>query len=137
MPRIKGQVRYEHIHRYAVCQGIVKDKTVLDIACGEGYGSAILGRTAKQVTGVDIDEQSVAHARDKYSHIGNLRYIQGSVDAIPLATDSVDVVVSFETIEHVAGHEEMLAELKRVLKADGVLVISTPDKAAYAAVSAN
>jgi len=135
LPAVSGQVRYEHFHRYAMCLNHVKGKKVLDIACGEGYGSAILAGSAASVVGVDVSEDAVKHAKDKYARVDNLSFQQGSVDQIPVKTDSIDVVVSFETIEHVDCHQEMLSEIKRVLKSDGILIISTPDKDAYAAVS--
>ena len=58
-------------------------------------------------------------------------FLEGSATRIPLEDASVDVVVSFETIEHLAEHEEMLAEIRRVLRQDGVLLISSPNKAIY------
>ena len=66
VPEIEGQIRYEHLHRYALCLQLVAGKTVLDIASGEGYGSALLASVAKSVTGVDIDAQTVEHARHLY-----------------------------------------------------------------------
>ena len=135
LPSVGGQIRYEHVHRYAICADLCADRRVLDIACGEGYGSAYLSNFASSVVGVDVDKLSVNHASAKYAHLKNIEFRLGSVDAIPLADDSVDVVVSFETIEHVSCHQEMLAEIKRVLKDDGVLIISTPDKEVYSEVS--
>ena len=85
---------------------------------------------AESVKGVDISEEAVAHARQKYSK-PNLEYSQGSADAVPLGDASVDVVVSFETIEHHDRHAEMMSEVKRVLRPGGVLVISSPDKLNY------
>ena len=67
MPGIEGaQTSYEHLHRYALASSIVKDKVVLDLACGEGYGPFILSQNAKSVTAVDIDEESVNIAKRKY-----------------------------------------------------------------------
>lgn len=120
----------EHLHRYALASLFCKGKRVLDIASGEGYGSNILSQYAVHVTGVDIDKDAVKHAADKYSK-GNLVFKNGSTDSIPLETASVDVVVSFETIEHHDKHDEMIREIKRVLKSDGFLIISTPDKKYY------
>lgn len=120
----------DHLHRYAVALNYVEGKTVLDIASGEGYGSNLLSKSAKFVYGVDIDEVSVREAQEKY-HATNLEYRVGSTDAIPLEAGSVDVVISFETIEHHDRHDQMLLEIKRVLKPEGVLIISTPDKYFY------
>jgi SAM-dependent methyltransferase len=117
----------EHLHRYALATRYCKNKIVLDIACGEGYGSHILSQHAAIVTGVDIDGQAIKHAKAKYPG-ENLCFMQGSTDQIPLEDATVDVVVSFETIEHHDRHNEMMREIKRVLKTDGLLIISTPDK---------
>lgn len=135
LPSVSGQIRYEHLHRYAACVELVSGKRVLDIACGEGYGSEILSVNAHEVVGVDVDPTAIRHASKKYADLGNTRFLEGSVDNIPLDTGSVDVAISFETIEHVECHEEMLQEIKRVLTAEGLLIISTPDKATYARFS--
>ena len=126
-----GEIRHEHLHRYAWCAPVVLGKDVLDIASGEGYGSAILARTARKVTGVDISDEAVAHAKAAYADTPNLDYIQGDAANIPLPENSVDVVVSFETIEHHDKHDEMIAEIRRVLRPDGVLIISSPNRVVY------
>ena len=120
----------EHLHRYGMALDFCRGRRVLDIASGEGYGSNLLAGVAESVKGVDISDETIAHARRKYRR-PNLEYLHGSADAIPLADASVDTVVSFETIEHHDRHAEMFAELKRVLRPGGVLVISSPDKLNY------
>lgn len=119
-----------HLHRYALALEISKNKIVLDIASGEGYGSNILSSEAKYVYGVDIDEETIQNAKDKYKK-DNLEFLVGSTSAIPLENKSVDVVVSFETLEHHDQHDEMMSEIIRVLKPEGILLISTPDKHYY------
>lgn len=121
----------EHLHRYAIAQKITKNKVVLDIASGEGYGSFLLSKEATKVYGVDIDEKSINHAKVKYASSINIEFNLGSTDAIPLEDGSVDVVVSFETIEHHDKHDLMMKEISRVLKKDGVLLISSPEKSIY------
>jgi ubiquinone/menaquinone biosynthesis C-methylase UbiE len=105
-------------------------KTVLDIACGEGYGTNLLSKFAKTIAGVDIDKQTVVEAKLKYS-AENIQFAQGDTSNIPFPDSTFDVVVSFETIEHHDKHDEMITEIKRVLKPDGVFIISTPDKYVY------
>lgn len=130
VPGITGNIFLEHLHRYVLAARIVAGKDVLDIASGEGFGSSLLAQDARSVVGVDISQDAVRHAKNKYRN-PRLRFEAGSVTAIPLPDASVDVVISFETIEHIADHEVMLAEFKRVLRPGGVLMISTPDKAIY------
>jgi SAM-dependent methyltransferase len=127
---MQGRIVLEHLHRYIFASQLVQDKVVLDIASGEGYGSFYLAKFARRVIGVDIAEEAVDHARAKYVR-DNLVYQPGSCTAIPLADGAVDVIVSFETIEHHAEHEAMMRELKRVLRPGGLVVISSPDRLEY------
>jgi 2-polyprenyl-3-methyl-5-hydroxy-6-metoxy-1,4-benzoquinol methylase len=120
----------EHLHRYAIANNFIEDKIVLDIASGEGYGSNIMSKKAAYVYGVDIDIMAVQGAKLKYKK-ENLEFLTGSTSQIPLGDNSIDVVVSFETIEHHEHHDEMMYEIKRVLKPNGILIISTPDKLFY------
>jgi SAM-dependent methyltransferase len=119
---------WEHVYRYAFASHFVKGKRVLDIACGEGYGAAALQQAgAAPAIGVDISEAVCLHARDKYQ----IDARPGTAEQIPLADNSVDVVVSFETIEHVANPDHFLDECRRVLTPGGRLIISTPNKGVY------
>jgi ubiquinone/menaquinone biosynthesis C-methylase UbiE len=120
----------EHLHRYALVKELAAGKCVLDIASGEGYGSNLLADAALSVVGIDISKEAVDHAREKYKK-QNLRYEYGSATQMNVPDSSVDVLVSFETIEHHDQHEEMMLEIKRVLKDDGIVVISSPDKRTY------
>jgi SAM-dependent methyltransferase len=120
----------EHLHRYAIAMEYVKDKVVLDIACGEGYGSNLLSKNAREVTGIDMDSKTINQASKKYSK-NNLKFIQGKVEDIPVAENSFDVVVSFETLEHTKEHKKIFQEIKRVLKPGGLVIISTPEKKYY------
>lgn len=133
---IYGDVVVEHLHRYAMAEMFVKDKIVLDIASGEGYGSSILSKTARQVIGVDIDKNAIENANHKYK-ADNLKYLHGSADKMPIDDSSIDVLVSFETIEHHDKHDEMFKEIKRVLKPNGILIMSSPDKKFYQSIQKN
>ena len=130
LPSVGGSIELEHMHRYLFASEYVKGKVVLDIACGEGYGCNVLGRVAKRVYGVDIDEAAIVHAVNCYP-ASNLEFRRGDCKSIPLDDNSVDVIVSFETIEHHDHHQQMLAEFKRVMRADAILIISSPDKLEY------
>lgn len=131
LPTEQGAIRHEHLHRYAWCAALCTDKDVLDIACGEGYGSALLAGSARSVIGVDVAAEAVEHARLAYVATPRLQFKLGDAAEIPLADTSVDVVVSFETIEHHDRHLEMLSEIRRVLRPDGILVISSPNRPVY------
>jgi len=133
VPGIAGEIAHEHWHRYAFARRFIAGKRVLDVACGEGYGSALLAEVAEHVVGVDIDPGAIAHARAKYASRGNVRFEHGSATALPLAERSVDIVVSFETIEHLDNDKQprMLLECARVLKPSGVLVLSAPNRLEY------
>jgi SAM-dependent methyltransferase len=130
MPEVGGNIFLEHMHRYRMALQYVAGKDVLDIASGEGFGSNLLATVAARVVGVDISSSAVNHARDHYKR-DNLQFMVGSVTEIPLSAASVDVVVSFETIEHIDAHTAMLDEVRRVLRPGGVFIVSTPDKATY------
>ena len=125
-----GQIEYEHLHRYLFARYLCRGMDVLDIASGEGYGAALISQTARSVVGVEIDEASVQHATRAYAR-SNLSFLTGDARAIPLPDASVDVVVSFETLEHFFEHAAFMAEVRRVLRADGRLIISSPDRDVY------
>jgi SAM-dependent methyltransferase len=129
IPELSGGFTFwEHVYRYAFASRFVKGKRVLDIACGEGYGAAALQRAgAAHVIGVDVSEAACAHARQKYG----IDARQGTADNIPVPDKSVDVLISFETIEHVPDPLRFLDECLRVLVTGGRLVISTPNKGIY------
>ncbi len=130
IPTEQGRIRLEHYHRYAMVLDLVEGKAVLDIACGEGYGSVFMADVAHTVVGVDISEEAIRHASSLYERL-NLKFCQGSATNLEFQDDSFDLVVSFETIEHLAEQEQMLAEIRRVLRPNGVLVISSPNRPIY------
>ena len=131
VPAEQGEIRLEHFHRYATVLGIVAGKDVLDVACGEGYGSRLISGVARATTGVDLSAEAIEHARRTYADSPDLTFVQGSATALPLQDASFDVVVSFETIEHLEGQREMLAEIRRVLRPRGVLILSSPNRPVY------
>lgn len=127
------EMSYEHWHRYLFASQWAAGRTVLDIACGEGYGTSILADTAKNVVGIDNDGDVIQKATDKYGR-ANLRFITGRAGEVPIEENSIaDVIVSFETLEHLDETEQIsfLSEIGRLLTDDGLLIISTPDKDRY------
>lgn len=124
-------VFFEHISRYFFASQVARGKTVLDIACGVGYGAYYIAKQgAKEVVGVDVDAKTIAYAKERYKK-KNLKFNKGSAEEIPLNNSSIDIIVSFETIEHVADYKKFLKETKRVLKKDGVAIFSTPNKEVF------
>lgn len=123
----KGSLLYgEHLTRYIATQKIVRGKTVLDIASGSGYGTKIIASQAKKVYGVDLSKKAIQYASKNFS-AKNIEYLQGSGVDNPLKDNSVDVVTTFETIEHIEDYKKFMQEIKRVLKPDGLAIISTPN----------
>lgn len=133
--KVFGEIEVEHKQRYHAILDFVKNKKVLDAACGEGYGTNLIAQHAEYVSGIDISEDSISWAREAYQ-ANNIEFHVSDIQTLPLAENSVDVVVSFETIEHVdlEAQERFLEEIKRVLKPDGILIMSTPDKRLYSDV---
>lgn len=116
----------DHISRYEYARRYVAEKTVLDIACGTGYGSRelCLG-AARRVVGVDISDEAIDYACMQYR---NIEFRVGDISKIDFPENSFDVITCFETIEHVEDHKVSLKELKRVLRLNGVLLISSPNR---------
>lgn len=117
-----------HYARYTFASKFCKQKVVLDVACGVGYGSYHLIKTgARRVSGVDISKDAIAYAKTHYAD-PKVGFIVGDATKLPFPDKSFDVIVSFETIEHVREYEKYLAECKRVLKEGGVFICSSPNK---------
>ena len=127
---ISGQVEIEHLHRYLLARELCRGCDVLDVASGEGYGSALIAQTAKSVVGVEISDNAVTHAVSSYPR-SNLRFLQGDARQLPLGPSSVDIVVSFETLEHFFEHERFVEEVRRVLRPGGRLILSSPERDVY------
>jgi GT2 family glycosyltransferase/SAM-dependent methyltransferase/glycosyltransferase involved in cell wall biosynthesis len=122
------EVELEHVHRYRAAAAICYRKRVLDAASGEGYGTAMLAASGAQVVGLELDKMTVEAARLRYP---GLDFRQGDVTRLPFDDAEFDVITSFETLEHVPDPHTALDEFRRVLKPDGVLVISTPERGVY------
>ncbi|MDF2594674.1 MAG: hypothetical protein K0R69_1015 [Clostridia bacterium] len=118
----------EHMVRYELASSFVKEKKVLDAACGTGYGTKMLKCAgAEHVTGIDISQESIDNALLTYQE-DHIEFIQGDVYHLPFSGEVFDVIVSFETIEHIASGEALLKEAARILKIGGTLIISTPNR---------
>jgi SAM-dependent methyltransferase len=116
----------QHEERYVFAAQYVVGKDVLDVACGTGVGTSFLHRMgARKVWGLDIDSNAVAFARSRYV---DCDFAQGDATDIFLPDCSVDVVVSFETLEHLRNQQKFLLECHRVLRTRGILICSTPNE---------
>ncbi len=123
-------INYEHLHRYRAARELVRGRRVLDLASGEGYGSALLAETAARVTGLELDAEAVTHATSAYP-IARLSFLLGSITEMPFGAGSFDLAVCFEALEHVAEHDRLCAEAARVLVPGGSFVVSTPNRDVY------
>ena len=121
-----SRIQKDHLSRYEFVKKYVKGGVVLDLACGTGYGSRMIQDfSAKRTYGMDISEEAIAYAKNNYED-GELKFILGSVDKLPFEDSFFDVIVSFETIEHLDSKKRdcFLKELHRVLKKDGFFILS-------------
>jgi len=125
-----GEVKHEHYHRYFFALQFCDKKEVLDVASGEGYGTALLGIVAQRVLGVDLSPEAVTRASRNYRS-QRVSFTVCDYAAMPVSDASMDVVVSFEALEHVADQQKFFCEIKRILRPDGLLVISTPNAKVY------
>lgn len=108
----------EHLARYRFAREQARGR-VLDVACGAGYGTALLG-----ATGADLSLAALRTARKRYP----APYAAADAARLPFRRDAFDAVVSFETIEHLPDAPRFVAECARVLKPHGLLIVSTPNR---------
>jgi SAM-dependent methyltransferase len=115
-----------HLKRYVFAEPWCRDKDVLDLACGVGYGTAYLAGVARRVVGVDVSEDAIDYARGRYD-APNVEYAVADAAALPFEAASFDTVCSFETLEHLPDRNAYLAEVVRVLRPGGAYLVSTPN----------
>jgi len=123
-----AKIEAEHLSRYEFASRFLEGKNVIDIGCGAGYGSYMLLGAAQEVTGIDVDEEAVAHAKINYE-ADNLHFTLADVAAIPFPDNSFDAAVCFEVIEHIENPLDFLKEASRIIRPDGTFIISTPNGA--------
>lgn len=125
-----------HHARYRLAAQFVAGKRVLDAGCGTGRGAVILsGAGAHEFVGVDIAPEAISTAMERYGSVAS--FTLGDLTALPFDSESFDVVVSFETIQHVADPVRALEELRRVVRPDGIVVVSAINGGAAAATNAH
>jgi SAM-dependent methyltransferase len=114
-----------HLRRYEFALPWCAGKEVLDAACGVGYGAAVLARAARRVVGVDLDEEALEYARQRYA-APNVEFVRMDVAELSFPPASFDAVCSFETVEHLDEPEAFVAAVARVLRPGGAFLVSTP-----------
>ncbi|MBE0659765.1 MAG: methyltransferase domain-containing protein [Bryobacteraceae bacterium] len=119
----------EHYARYLFASRLASRKRVLDIACGAGYGSACLSRTAASVTAIDLAPDAAA-ARHSYP-APSINFLAADACRLPFPDFSFDLIVAFEVIEHLHKPDELLTEARRLLAPGGQFVVSTPNRLYY------
>lgn len=125
---VETQLWNEHVARYRFASLFCKGKRVLDVGCGTGYGTELLGHVAKYALGFDISQEAVKEASSAYGHCD---FACSSAQTFPIAEQSFDVITAFEVIEHLENWREFLCECTRVLSPDGIFVVSTPNTDYY------
>ncbi len=121
-------VRFAHVARYDFATAFVREKRVVDGACGSGYGSAMLASArARSVLGLDIADDGLREATETYD-APNLSFRKCDLSTLDVAASSCDVFISFETIGHVPDDGAFLNGIRRALVPDGVFLCSTPNR---------
>ncbi len=127
-----GMIEAEHQARYAWAAQLAEDRVVLDAGCGVGWGTRRLAQAgARRAVGLDLDAPSIDSARERGG--GEAEFVRGDLLKLPFDDASFDLVVCFEAIEHVERPEDVLDGLRRVLRPDGILVVSSPNRGVYPA----
>jgi 2-polyprenyl-3-methyl-5-hydroxy-6-metoxy-1,4-benzoquinol methylase len=124
-PELRAQF---HLARYQFAARHVSGKQIADIACGTGYGCRVMVEQggARQVTGIDICDEAIEYAREKHG-LKQVEYRVADAGGTALPDQSLDCVISFETIEHVPDDHALIEEFHRILKPGGLLICSTPN----------
>ncbi len=123
----------EHISRYFFAASLATPgQRILDAGCGTGYGAGLLNRrNSAIVLGIDLSPDAITHAMREYSTAG-AQFAIGRCETLPVADASIGMITAFEVIEHLDGWREFLLESRRALTSEGLLLVSTPNRAVYA-----
>ena len=118
----RHEAAYEHLLTYASV------RRLLEVGCGEGYGTARFAAAAGRVIGLDYDAATVRHAASRYR---GPAFLRANLAALPVRDEAIDVVASLQVIEHVWDHPQFVYECRRVLRPGGVLLLSTPNRLTF------
>jgi SAM-dependent methyltransferase len=117
-----------HEAAYAGLLPDVGGRTVLEVGCGEGYGTARIAAVAKHVLGIDYDEPSIRHAAATYPQAA---FARANLAGLPIGDGAIEVVATLQVIEHVWDHPQFVRECARVLRPGGTLVVTTPNRLTF------
>jgi SAM-dependent methyltransferase len=118
-----------HLFAYGFAKGTVAENSlVLEVGCGEGYGTSLLSGNQEKVIGLDVDKNAIARAREKYGS-ENCVFTLYDGFRIPYEDNFFDAVISFQVIEHIRDDINFVSEIHRVLRTNGVLILTTPNGA--------
>ncbi len=114
-----------HVAKYVFANEIIGPGRLLDVGCGVGYGTSLLGKPSRVVFGVDVAQEAVTVAKARYAG-GCVNFVQANGERLPFRDRVFDGVTCFEAIEHFEDPERHVTEVARVLKLGGAYVLSTP-----------
>lgn len=117
-----------HNSDYTRALHLVSGKTVLDLGCNCGYGTNLLSQSCASITGVDVSPAAIETAKKKYQR-SNLSFTVVNGITLPFEDHSIDVITSFQVIEHLVDYNAYFSEIRRVLKPDGLVLLTTPNAA--------
>jgi len=117
-----------HLFAYQIAtEKISKNSFVLEVGSGEGYGTKLMSEHVKKIVGLDVDEHTIIHAQEKYGS-GNCVFKLYDGLKIPFDDNMFDAIISFQVIEHIQDDNNYVSEIYRVLKSDGIAILTTPNK---------
>lgn len=117
-----------HLFAYEFAKGIINENNkVLEVGSGEGYGTNLLSKKVSEITGLDVSDVIIEHANNRYGR-KNCIFILFDGNIIPYADNTFDAVISFQVIEHVPNDTNYLKEIYRVLKKEGIYIVTTPNR---------
>lgn len=117
--------RCQFAYEYAI--DFIKGKRVLDVGCGNAYGTALMAKNANEITGLDYDQSTIDSNKETYKDIGNLNFQRGTIPPLPFEDNSFDVITAFQFIEHIEKRNDFLKDCIRVLKPGGKVLVTTPN----------